>query len=289
MKQFSYDDAFSRNIGWVTKDEQKKLNSSRVAIAGMGGVGGVHLLALTRLGVGKFNISDLDIFDVVNFNRQAGANVNTIGKEKVHVMSQDALAINPTLDLRVFPEGVNEDNIDDFLKDVDLYVDGVDLFALKTRELIYKTCEQKKIPMVVAGPLGFGTAFISFLPGEITADQYFGFSKTTDDLEKTFMFLIGLAPQMLHRHYIVDASTVNLKEKRGPSTSSACQLCAGVASAEAVKILLKRGNIKCAPFSFQFDAYSYKLAKSWRPWGYNNPLQRISLFIMKMIYKRMKS
>ncbi|OYZ18086.1 MAG: hypothetical protein B7Y39_14055 [Bdellovibrio sp. 28-41-41] len=289
MIKFNYNDAFSRNIGWLTIAEQQKLRTSRVAIAGMGGVGGVHLLALTRLGIGKFNISDLDSFDVVNFNRQAGANINTVGKEKVQVMAQEALAINPDLDVRIFFSGVTENNIDDFFKDVDIYVDGLDLFAFKARELVYKTCAQKKIPIVVAVPLGFGTACISFLPGGITADQYFGFSKTTDDLEKAFMFLIGVSPQVLHRHYIADASAVNLKERRGPSTASACQLCAGVASTEAVKILLKRENIKCAPYSFQFDAYSYKLARSWRPWGYNNPFQRISLVIMKMIYKGMKS
>ena len=48
---FSYDDAFARNIGWVTVAEQAALRGKRVAIAGMGGVGGVHLLTLARLGI----------------------------------------------------------------------------------------------------------------------------------------------------------------------------------------------------------------------------------------------
>ena len=51
---FSYDEAFSRNIGWITEWEQQSLRRKRVAIAGMGGVGGVHLLTLTRLGIGAF-------------------------------------------------------------------------------------------------------------------------------------------------------------------------------------------------------------------------------------------
>ena len=49
---FDYAQAFSRNIGWVTRDEQQRLRGKRVAIAGLGGVGGVHLLTLARLGVG---------------------------------------------------------------------------------------------------------------------------------------------------------------------------------------------------------------------------------------------
>ena len=46
---FDYDTAFSRNLGWVTEAEQGLLRGKRVAIAGMGGVGGVHLLTLARL------------------------------------------------------------------------------------------------------------------------------------------------------------------------------------------------------------------------------------------------
>ncbi|HSG22550.1 MAG TPA: ThiF family adenylyltransferase, partial [Azonexus sp.] len=70
MTTFNYDEAFSRNIGWVTEAEQQRLRQSRVAIGGLGGVGGVHLLTLARLGIGRFTIADFDVFDVVNFNRQ---------------------------------------------------------------------------------------------------------------------------------------------------------------------------------------------------------------------------
>ena len=60
---FDYHAAFSRNIGWVTETEQALLRTRRIAIAGLGGVGGSHLLTLTRLGIGRFNIADLDTFD----------------------------------------------------------------------------------------------------------------------------------------------------------------------------------------------------------------------------------
>ncbi|MET0056427.1 MAG: ThiF family adenylyltransferase, partial [Candidatus Thiodiazotropha sp. 6PLUC10] len=82
MTGFDYQTAFSRNIGWVTKGEQQRLRQARVAIAGLGGVGGSHLLTLTRLGIGEFNLADFDTFAVENFNRQAGANLNTVGQPK---------------------------------------------------------------------------------------------------------------------------------------------------------------------------------------------------------------
>ncbi|MGC2049123.1 MAG: ThiF family adenylyltransferase [Gallionella sp.] len=120
MPSFDYKSAFSRNIGWLTQNEQDRLRNSRIAIAGMGGVGGIHLVTLARLGVGKFSIADFDTFDLVNFNRQAGANIRTLGQEKAKVMAEQARDINPELDIRVLPDGVNEQNLDDFLNGVDL-------------------------------------------------------------------------------------------------------------------------------------------------------------------------
>ncbi|MBK3018850.1 hypothetical protein FKK32_30530, partial [Klebsiella pneumoniae] len=121
---FNYERAFSRNIGWVTPEEQQRLRRARVAIAGLGGVGGAHILTLSRLGVANFNIADFDEFDVHNMNRQAGAFMSTMGQSKLKVMERMALDVNPESHIRLFPEGVQDHNLDDFLKDVDVYVDS---------------------------------------------------------------------------------------------------------------------------------------------------------------------
>src|SRR5437016_4549637 len=112
--------AFSRTLGLVTRAEMKKLQQSKVAIAGLGGVGGSHLLTLTRLGIGCFHLADFDRFDLENFNRQAGADVTTIGRAKVDVMSEFACRINPNLAIRRFPAGVTVANLDEFLTGVDI-------------------------------------------------------------------------------------------------------------------------------------------------------------------------
>src|SRR5574343_328099 len=96
---FDYQSAFSRNIGWVTETEQSRLRNARVAIGGLGGVGGVHLLTLARLGVGKFTIADFDVFDIVNFNRQVGATVSSLGRPKLEVLSEMLRDINPEVEL----------------------------------------------------------------------------------------------------------------------------------------------------------------------------------------------
>jgi molybdopterin/thiamine biosynthesis adenylyltransferase len=280
MTAFDYHIAFSRNIGWLTQAEQDRLRNSRIAIAGMGGVGGIHLITLARLGVGKFNIADFDIFDQANFNRQAGANMRTVGRAKVEVMAEQALEINPELDIRAFPQGVSDENLDEFFKDVDLYVDGLDFFVFEAREAVYRALDRLKIPAVIAAPLGMGVAIINIMPGKMTFEEYFRFSGATRD-EKALRFLLGLSPAMLQRGYLVDRSTVDLAAQRGPSTAMACQLCAGAAATEALKILLNRGKVLAAPHGYQFDPYRNKLVHTWRPWGNNNPIQRLGLAIAR--------
>src|SRR3989338_5855707 len=85
---FNYHEAFSRNEGLISKEEQEILRNSRIAIPGLGGVGGVHLMTLARMGIGKFHIADSDQFNLANFNRQYGANLSTLGKDKTEVMNQ---------------------------------------------------------------------------------------------------------------------------------------------------------------------------------------------------------
>ena len=280
MSIFDYEQAFSRNIGWLTQQEQHQLRHKRVAIAGMGGVGGVHLLTLCRLGIGKFHLADFDTFDLVNFNRQTGAAISTLGQGKLEVMTQQARDINPELDVTGFDKGVTENNLDAFLEGVDLYVDGLDFFAFQARQQVFAKCAEKGIPAITAAPLGMGTAVLNFLPGGMSFHDYF---RLDDGLEaeKPLRFLMGLAPARLQMGYLADPSTVDLVNRKGPSTIMACQLCAGVAATEALKILLGRGPVRTAPKGYHFDAYRNKLELTWRPGGNRNPLQRLAIAFAK--------
>ena len=278
--RFSYHDAFSRNIGWVTQDEQASLRGKRVAIAGMGGVGGAHLLTLARLGIGAFHIADFDRFDIVNFNRQAGAAVSTLAHPKVEVMAAMARDINPELDLRLFPDGVHEGNLDAFFDGVDLYVDGLDFFAFGARQATFAACARAAIPAITAAPLGMGTAWLNFMPGKMSFEEYFGWG-AHDDQEKALRFLLGLAPGALHGAYLVDPGAINFAEQRGPSTVMGCQLCAGVAATEALKILLARGTVRAAPYGSHFDAFRNRLIHTHRPGGNGHWRQRLAMHLVR--------
>jgi molybdopterin/thiamine biosynthesis adenylyltransferase len=277
---FDYATAFSRNIGWLTEAEQERLRHKRVAIAGVGGVGGIHLLTLARLGIAKFNIADLDVFELANFNRQAGALMSTLGRPKVDVLAEMARDINPECEIEVFPDGVHEGNMARFFRDVDAYVDGLDAFAFAVREQVFAYCATHRIPATSVAPLGTSAALLNFMPGGMTFEDYFQLAGKSD-LEKSIRFLVGFAPALLHRHYLVDRTRVNLKAHQGPSTGLSCQLCAGVAAAETMKILLGRGKVWAAPHGIQIDPYRNKLAHTWRPGGNRHPMNRLAIWIAK--------
>ena len=277
---FDYRAAFSRNLGWVTEEEQEVLRSRRIAIPGMGGVGGSHLLTLSRLGVGHFHISDFDSFELANFNRQAGAFVSTIGKPKIEVLAAMAQDINPESEVRLFDQGVNADNVEAFLDGVDLYVDALDFFAFEARRLVFATCQKRGIPAVTAAPLGMGSAFLCFMPGGMSFEEYFQLEGQSEE-EQALRLMLGLSPAMLQMKYLVDDSRVDFNARRGPSTPMACEICAGLLTTQALKILLNRGDVVTAPRGLHFDAYRNRLARTWRPGGNGNPLQQLGLKIAR--------
>jgi hypothetical protein len=272
---FSYDEAFARNIGWLTRDEQHKLRHARVAIAGLGGVGGVYLTTLARLGIGAFTLADFDRFALPNFNRQAGATVSTLERAKIDVMAQMARDINPQVEIRAFPQGVRHETVDAFLDGADAYLDGLDFFALDIREAVFARCAERAIPATTVAPLGMGAALLNFVPGHMDFESYFGL-RGHDERERALRFLTGLSPAMLQMRYLIDPSQVDLAARRGPSTIIAVQLCSAVAAAQVLKIVLGRGDVVAAPHGLHWDAYRNRLVRTWRPGGHANPLTRLT-------------
>jgi molybdopterin/thiamine biosynthesis adenylyltransferase len=251
-----------------------------VAIAGLGGVGGAHLLTLCRLGVSRFHIADFDEFAVHNMNRQVGAYMSTVDRSKAQVLAEMARDINPEVEIKIFSAGVTKENQEEFLREIDVYVDGIDFFALPARRMLFSACHAKGIPALTAAPLGMGVALLYFKPGGVSFEQYFRVEGRAEK-EQYARFIAGLSPAMLQRGYLVEPAAVNFDEKRGPSTMMSCDLCAGVMGVSVLKVLLKRGSIRAAPWAMQFDAYTQKLRFTWRPFGNAHPLQQLLLLLIR--------
>jgi sulfur-carrier protein adenylyltransferase/sulfurtransferase len=277
-----YSQAFGRNIGLLTQKEQDKLRNSRIAIAGVGGVGGFHLINLVRLGIGKFTIADMDAFEPANIQRQCGAFMDTFGRNKAETMSKIALSINPHLEIRTFTDGVNKNNLDDFFQGADVFIDGIDFFSIEERRFIFRKARENGIYAITAGPLGFGSAMLIFSPTGMSFDEYFDLKDSMTYIEKIVAFGVGLAPAMLQMNYL-KLGALNLKAKSGPSLVSACTLCSSLAATETLKILLKRKRPRPAPFYFQFDPYLHELKTGVLLFGNRNWLQLLKRWYLTKI------
>jgi hypothetical protein len=132
-----------------------------------------------------------------------------------------------------------------------------------------------------------GVALLNFLPGRMTFDRYFDLRDGMSEHELALRFLVGLSPAMLQRRYLVDRGAVDLHAQRGPSTIIACDLCAGVAAAETLKLLLRRGRVASAPRGLHFDAYRQRLVRTWRPGGNRHPAQRLAIRLARSQLARM--
>ena len=265
---------FSRNIGLLTEDDQQKLLQARVAVGGAGGVGGIHLLTLARLGIGKFNIADPDIYETVNINRQYGAAMSTLGENKAEVMARMLKDINPYAEVKVLPDKIAEGNVQSFLEGADIFVDGIDFFEIDARRLLFKQARENGIYAMTSAPLGFGATLQVFSPEGMTFDAYFGISDTMDNLEKIASFAAGLAPQPYHIKYI-DMTKVSLKRKTGPAVSPACTLAASLVATEVVKILTGKGRVRAVPYYMQIDLMRGKFRIGYMRSGGKNLFHRL--------------
>ena len=123
---------FSRTQLLLGTEAMEKLKRARVAVFGIGGVGGYVCEALVRSGVGAFDLVDDDKVCLTNLNRQIIATRKTVGKYKVEVMRERILEINPDCDVRVhqcfyLPETADQFNFSDY----DYVVDAVDTVTAK--------------------------------------------------------------------------------------------------------------------------------------------------------------
>ncbi len=277
------DIAFARNLGLIDYAGQRKLLQTRVAIPGLGGVGGAHLITLARSGVGSFALADFDAYSPANINRQYGSDLTSFGRSKIDVMIERALGTNPFLDIRSFRHGISEDNLDDFLSGVDIVVDSLDFFAQNIRRQLFNRALERGIPVITAAPAGYSSSVLVFMPGGMNYDRYFGVNNATDEFEQLLRFALGVAPHGTHLRY-TDRRFVNLANQRVPSLDIGCQLCAGMAATEVIKIVLTGKPSSAVPASIQFDANRQVLRRPVLFWGMNGPVQRLKLAAARRLF-----
>ena len=138
---------FSRTERLLGREAMEKLSKARVAVFGIGGVGGYVCEALVRSGVGAFDLIDDDKVCLSNLNRQIIATRSTIGQYKVDVMKERILDINPEADVRIHKCFFLPENADSFpFAEYDYVVDAVDTVTAKIT-LVMKA-QEHQVPVI---------------------------------------------------------------------------------------------------------------------------------------------
>lgn len=133
----------------IGKENLEKLQSSKLVVFGLGGVGSYVVEGLVRAGIQSICIIDKDIVDITNINRQLIADTKTIGKNKVDVQEERILKINPIVKVIKLKEFVNKDNIEEIMSKathIDYVIDAIDTVSSKLE--IIKYCYTNNIQII---------------------------------------------------------------------------------------------------------------------------------------------
>ena len=140
---------FFRELPLFKEEGLRKLQDSRVAVFGLGGVGSFCAEALVRAGTGALDVCDSDMVDITNLNRQLVAYQNTVGKLKTEVFKERAADIHPGCRVVTYPVKLCRETLDSFpFQDYTYVADCIDDVPAKL--LLAEACEKAGVPLIMA-------------------------------------------------------------------------------------------------------------------------------------------
>jgi tRNA threonylcarbamoyladenosine dehydratase len=245
---------FSRNLGVMSESEIEQLGRSTIAIAGCGCIGGFAAELLTRMGIGKLILSDLDEFDVSNINRQCAATHLTVGQPKVEALRNHLLTINPDLQTVIYPEGVNHKNADAFVAEADYVIDAIDYFAFPDSLALHQAGRARNLYITTAVALGFGTSVLTFAPDGVSLEEYLGIPVGIHPNELTEMvFPAASYSQQLPSYATPEKIAKWIGDRTIPTISVGQALGPGVLVSNMILHMLGRKTPPIVPQSFQLQ------------------------------------
>lgn len=175
---------YKRNYSSISEEEQKIIGNTRVAIVGLGGLGGYVLEGLARIGIKKFNLIDKDVFEETNLNRQLLCVEDNLGESKAVEGLNRILKINHNIEAKVFDSRLDENSIE-MLSGVDIVVDCLD--SIEGRFQLESLCEKLNITLIHGAIRGYyGQVAVSTPNNRIFSKIY----KTTREDDESFGNLV---------------------------------------------------------------------------------------------------
>jgi molybdopterin/thiamine biosynthesis adenylyltransferase len=169
---------YIRNLTTFSVEEQRRLFFSKVAMVGLGGLGGHLLEALARAGVGRIIACDGDVFEPSNLNRQRLAADSSLYCKKSDAAFEMVREVNPAVFLDVRPDFI-EDDFESFISGADLVADC--LGGLTYRAKLKNAAAKQGVPMVTGSVAGWAGIVATVYPGKSSPADFFG---SNDGLEE---------------------------------------------------------------------------------------------------------
>lgn len=171
---------YSRSMNAVTPAQQATILSTRVALVGLGGLGGTLLDQLARTGFGRIRAVDGDIFEESNLNRQALSTMKTVGTRKAEAAAARCAEINPSVEIESTTAFLDRNQFTAFLQDADIAVDA--LGGLRHRLALQEAAAEAGIPLVTGALAGWTGYIGTVMPGQIGPASIMG---TDNSAEQT--------------------------------------------------------------------------------------------------------
>lgn len=189
-----------RNIGIFSTAEQNSIKKAKIAIAGIGGVGGLLAERLIRLGVGFLKITDPEKFEMSNLNRQFGCTSDTIGKYKACVIQNLCTEINPETEIIIDINGITDQkSAENFCKDVDICVDEMDYGLFDQSVYLDNAIHKSNGFYIFSSAIGFRGVIYTFGPNCISLENFNNFkvNQTKADPESCYKTVLPAASSFL--------------------------------------------------------------------------------------------
>ena len=260
-----YEAMFSRNQDLISAKEQEKIRDCTVAIAGVGGIGGLLAERLIRIGVRHLKIADPGSFEMSNFNRQFGSHIRSLGKNKAKEVYWQCKQINPEADIICDTKGIlSEKDAEAFVTDVDVIVDAMDYGLFKQAVYLQTAARRRGIYYMFSSAIGFGTVVVIFDPDGYTLEEYndLGQNKNSNEKGQPDISQKNVVPYLAS--YIFEAlgdeklNKIIKREIPVPVNSIGVGLSSIVTANEVINIVIKKKPIITAPHYLFIDLLERK-------------------------------
>ena len=161
-----YPHRYDRNVAALSEEECAALAGKHVVVVGCGGLGGLTIEALARIGVGNLRVIDGDVFEESNLNRQLLCTEAVLGREKALVAVERVNAVNSTVSAEARVVYVDEHNAASLIEGADCVVDCLDNF--EARFWCAHACQQLGIPIVYGAIAGWFGQACTVYPGDVS-------------------------------------------------------------------------------------------------------------------------